>query len=237
MQILRKIIKILTHLEDLAVFLVCVAAFLIGFYGLYDSYLVYRQANDDSILKYKPGYEGETPDKEIEDNMVAWLTIDGTGIDYPVMQGEDNHEYLNKNPYGEFSLAGSIFLDNRNQADFSDGYSLIYGHHMENGYMFGALDQFLEAYFFREHENGILLVGEKEYEITFLAVLETDATNPIIFSPDTTDPDEILELLKKSGMPVNTDALSKLNGDEKLIALSTCKYPDTIQRTVLVGVV
>lgn len=43
--------------------------------------------------------------------MVAWLTIDDTKIDYPVMQGKDNTEYLNKDPYGDYALAGSIFLD------------------------------------------------------------------------------------------------------------------------------
>ncbi|MBR1845920.1 MAG: class B sortase, partial [Oscillospiraceae bacterium] len=60
------------------------------------------------------------------------------------MQGETNGKYLNTDPYGEYSLSGSIFLDSRNAGDFSDSYSLVYGHHMADGMMFGALDAFFD---------------------------------------------------------------------------------------------
>ena len=94
----RKIIRFIDNMVDRAVFLVCLVLFLLGSYGLYDSYMVYKQATDNSILKYKPGYETDDAiNKEIEKNMVAWLTVDDTSIDYPVMQGKDNNEYLNKN--------------------------------------------------------------------------------------------------------------------------------------------
>lgn len=55
------------------------------------------------------------------------------------MQGEDNMEYLNKDPYGDYSLSGSIYMDSRNTSDMSDDYLLLYGHHMENDYMFGSI--------------------------------------------------------------------------------------------------
>ena len=112
---------------------------------IYDSYMVYQQATDNSILKYKPGYEtDDETNKKITGNMVAWLTIDDTNVDYPVMQGEDNNEYLNKDPFGDYALSGSIFLDSRNDPEFKDYYSLIYGHHMEHGMMFGAIDEYLK---------------------------------------------------------------------------------------------
>lgn len=98
---LRKLIRFLDQLEDLIVLIGCLFLFLIGLYGLYDSYLVYQDANDTSLLKNKPGYESEGAEKTIQGNMAACLTLDDTKIDYPVMQGEDNTEYLNKNPYGE----------------------------------------------------------------------------------------------------------------------------------------
>ena len=56
------------------------------------------------------------------------------------MQGETNLEYLNLDVCGNFALAGSIFLDTRNERDFSDPHSILYGHHMENSAMFGDLD-------------------------------------------------------------------------------------------------
>ena len=96
-----------------------IIALLVVFYGLYDAWYVYHKAGDDAYLQYKPS-AGESMDAEspITEDMVAWITVDGTNIDYPVMQGKTNSEYLNIDPYGEYSLSGSIFLDSRNSADF-----------------------------------------------------------------------------------------------------------------------
>lgn len=228
----KKIIRFIDNLIDKAVFLVCLILFMLGSYGLYDSYMVYQQATDNSILKYKPGYETEeATNKEIKENMVAWITIDDTGIDYPVMQGEDNNEYLNKDPFGEYSLSGSIFLDSRNDPNFGDYYSLIYGHHMEQGMMFGALDEFLNEDYFNSHRNGTITVGEKTYEIRIFAVLECEATEQSIFAP--TETDNTLNYVKQHALFLDDNALPKKN--EKLIGLSTCKYPDTVERTLIFG--
>ena len=109
-----KFIKICDNFTD-KVLLFCFLCFiLIGLYGVYDSYMVYMNANDTSILKYKPTDDVLPDDKKISDDMVAWLTMNDTTIDYPVMQGETNNDYLNKNPYGEYSLSGAIFLDSNN---------------------------------------------------------------------------------------------------------------------------
>ena len=156
----KKIIRLIDGLIDKSVLLVCIVLFLLGSYGLYDSYMVYQQATDNSILKYKPGYEtDDETDKKITGSMVAWLTIDNTNVDYPVMQGKDNNEYLNKDPFGDYSLAGSIFLDSRNNPEFDDYYSLVYGHHMEQGMMFGAIDEYLNEDYFNSHRTGSLVVG------------------------------------------------------------------------------
>lgn len=164
----RKIIRFIDNMIDKTVFLVCLVLFLLGSYGLYDSYMVYQQATDDSILKYKPGYEtDDATNKKIKENMVAWLTVDNTNIDYPVMQGKDNNEYLNKDPFGDYSLSGSIFLDSRNNPDFDDYYSLVYGHHMEQGMMFGALDDYLKEGYLDSHSSGTLTVGEKNINFVF----------------------------------------------------------------------
>lgn len=229
----RKIISFIDNMIDRAVFLVCLVLFLLGSYGLYDSYMVYKQATDNSILKYKPGYETDDAiNKEIEKNMVAWLTVDDTSIDYPVMQGKDNNEYLNKDPYGDYSLAGSIFLDSRNNRKFKDQYSLVYGHHMEQGMMFGALDDFLDEEYFNSHRSGSLIVGKKTYKIRIFAVLECEATEESIFAP--TENDNTLNYIKQHALFLDDTVLPKDN--ERLLGLSTCKYPDTVDRTLIFGV-
>lgn len=237
----KKFVNFLSRLEDMLILIICLLFFLIGLYGVYDSYLVYQSANDDSILKYKPGYESEEEaDKQIKGNMVAWLSVKNTSIDYPVMQGETNNDYLNTDPFGEYSLSGSIFLDYRNNEDFEDSYSLIYGHHMDGGYMFGALDSFMKEDYFKKHQKGSLIVDEVEYEIQFFSALEIDATNDYIFAPTTRTTTEMLEFIKSVSVLYDENVVSENISDNdteniKLIALSTCKSPNTIERTVVVG--
>ena len=266
-KILKKAVRVLDSTVDSLLLLVFLLLFLIGVYGLYDSYLVYLDANDTSILKYKPGYDsGDDETKEILDDMVAWLTLDDTNVDYPIMQGEDNNEYLNKNPYGDYALSGSIFLDSRNAPDFSDYYSLVYGHHMEHDMMFGALDKYLDEDYFYSHQTGTLFVkeikedeekeeegvekgkekegeekgGDKSekveysisYKIRLFAVIESEGTQEAIFAPTECD-DETLDYVKEHA--VYLDDTFEVGDDVKLIALSTCKYPDTADRTIVFG--
>ena len=62
--------------------------------------------------------------------VVAWLTLEDTGVDYPVTQGKNNQKYINTSALGEFSLSGAIFADARNAPDFSDTLTILYGHNM-----------------------------------------------------------------------------------------------------------
>ena len=217
----------------MTVFLVCMCFFLIGLYSLYDSYMVYSDANDTSILKYKPEYDdGNVDYRDILDSMVAWVSVNGTTIDYPIMQGKDNAEFLNKDPMGNYSLSGSIFLDSRNDSKFTDTYSLVYGHHMEHGAMFGALDDYLDKKFFKTHRKGELIVGEKVYDIWFFAVVECPAEEDAVFAP--TENEDTLPFIEKNHLYLDKKSMPK--DGERYIGLSTCKYPDTTDRTIIFGV-
>lgn len=229
-RILKKVVHLLDRLEDMVGLLVCLVLFLIGLYATVDSWLVYHHANDDSLLRFKPGYEREAADQPIQGNMVAWLTVDDTMIDYPVMQGETNEEYLNKDPYGNYSMSGSIFLDSRNTADFTDAYSLIYGHHMEGDYMFGSLHHFLEQDYLDTHPSGELIVGDVTYEIMFFAALEAPATQELIFNPTEYPVEDILKYVKEHAQSYEDDPKKGT-----VVALSTCKYPDSANRVLLFG--
>ena len=117
---LRKSIIVAHKSINTIVVIVSLLLFLICLYAMIDAVMVYNGANDSGIMKYKPASGNTEELRELSDEAVAWLTVDSTRIDYPVMQGKTNAEYLNKDPYGEFSLSGSIFLDNRNDKTFSD---------------------------------------------------------------------------------------------------------------------
>ena len=90
-------------------------------------------------------------------DIVAWIYIEGTKINYPIVQGEDNSYYLKHLFSGEWNGSGCIFLDSRNDASFADRHSIIYGHHMKNGTMFTDLDKYKKQDFFDEHPVALLI--------------------------------------------------------------------------------
>lgn len=234
MKRLKQLVRILDATEDAICFLACIVIFLIGLYALIDSYLVYRHANDTSLLRYKPGYEDtDKSTRKITGKMAAWLTIDGTNIDYPVMQGKDNEEYLNKDPYGDYSLSGSLFLDSRNQADFTDGYSLIYGHHMEGNHMFGSLHKYLKKRYFKKHQTGTLIVGDTTYDLQIFAVMNAKATQDILFSPTEYSKEEVIRYIRTHAGYIRKGSVSATQEDTRIVALSTCKYPDSVYRVIV----
>ena len=235
---MKKLEFAFNRLEDvlnLALRIVGILLILGGGYAVYDNWMIYYEVRDDSVLNFRPGYESTTPDdgRRLTEDFVAWLTLDGTEIDYPVMQGEDNNEYLNKNPFGEYSVGGSIFLDSTNDSDFKDFYSLVYGHHMEQGAMFGALDDFRNEEYFNSHRTGSLTVNDVKYPLRTFAVLDTDATLDDLFVPQEGQTKALPYALKYAFI---LDKEAKPKGDERMVALSTCKYPATADRTVVLAV-
>lgn len=226
-----KVINYIDRATDSLLLLFFLLLFLIGGYTMYDTVLVYNLADGDEFRSFRPAVVDEEHGWDmsaLSEDVVAWLTVDDTNIDYPVLQGSDNTEYLNKDPFGKYSLSGSIFLDARNARDFSDSYSLIYGHHMEFGKMFGALDKFLDDDYFDTHRTGTLTVSNKVYSVKFFACLEADASVDEIF--DSTEAKVALKYVKE-----HAPILREPEGD-KLIALSTCKFPQTTERIVVFGV-
>lgn len=192
---------------------------LVSGYCLYDSFYVYTHTLDATeIAKYKPtGNASDTESSPITEEMVGWVTLDGTDIDYPIMQGEDNSVFLNKDPYGRFSLSGSIFMDSRNNPAFNDEYTIIYGHHMAYGKMFGALDSYLDEHYARSHATGMLLIGNdgaERRELAVFAVAQASAKERTLFQPGPAE--KVMRFLAAN------DALILYKPTGRIIALTTC---------------
>lgn len=96
------------------------------------------------------------------DDQVAWIRIFGTHIDYPVMQANDNKWFLNHDHLNREATNGSIFLDCRNDRNFLDDISVIYGHRMNGDLMFSDIAKYDNSEFFREHESGELILRNGE---------------------------------------------------------------------------
>lgn len=131
------------------------------------------------LLQYKPAAPAaDNPTlaglQTVNPDVCGWLTVDGTGIDYPVVQGATNMDYVNRDVYGDFSLSGAIFLDSRCAADLTDPYTVIYGHHMDNSAMFGDVARFAEADYFAAHPAGSISLPDAAYTIELFACVVTD---------------------------------------------------------------
>ena len=234
-------------LVNLLLFLFLGTAGLYAGFALWDNNRIYTAAMDvqADMIRYKPTPEenGGASFREllgINPDICGWVTLEGTKIDYPVLQGSSNLTYINTDVYGNFALAGSIFLDTRNRRDFSDVYSLLYGHHMENSGMFGDLDLYKTDQFFETHATGTLLLPEGDYELEIFACLLTDAGEEHIFDPERwqADIEAPLSFVENRAMHLREETLDSLRQSEhpKILALSTCASEFTDARTVVLAV-
>jgi hypothetical protein len=94
------------------------------------------------------------------DGQVAWIEIEGTNIDYPVMQATNNTWYLGHDYLGRDNIMGAIFLDYRNDSDFSDNVVVLYGHRTSGRLMFSDVAKYSDPEFFASHLDGWLLLRD-----------------------------------------------------------------------------
>lgn len=178
---------------------------------------------------------------DINSDYKGWLTIYGTQISEPVVQGETNETYLRTNINKEHAEAGTLFLDETTDLS-QDGNLIIYGHKMNDGTMFGTLDKFEDEEFF--DNNGTVCweseKGKEYYQIFALLVLPGYSTAPDFI--DLQAWNNVLDEEQTADM-LNTiaDRASIFRGEsfnlekDKYIFLVTCDYSINNGRLVLVG--
>lgn len=212
-----------------------------GVYSLWDTYKIYANSfADEELLKFRPTDDGEDNPtlkdlKKLNPNVKAWIQVPKTNIDYPVVQGQDDMEYINKNVYGEFELSGAIFLSCLNKDDFSDPYNLVYGHNMKNGGMFADVADFTNKEYFETHQKGKLYLTDATRKIRFFACMKVTAADAKIYHPDGYRKENLKDLLDY--IQANAVQYRDVNvaDENSLIALSTCSEAETNGRVVLIG--
>lgn len=210
---------------------------LYGAYSLWETHSLYTNAFvSDELLAYKPPVQQEakptlTALQEKNPDVCGWLTIDDTHIDYPFVQGKDDLEYLNLDVFREFAFSGSIFLSEKNSRSCDESLVIVYGHHMENGAMFGDVLRFTEADYFESHQSGWLQLPERTDYIRIFACVKADASDPVIYR-GVGDETMRQEYIRTKAVQYRDIGLQP--GD-RLIALSTCATADTNGRVLLFG--
>lgn len=101
--------------------------------------------------------------QEINPDVIGWIYIPDTKINYPLLHAEDNDTYLQTTWEGKYNAAGSIFLETECSSDLKDFNTIIYGHNMRNGTMFAALKQYSDYNFYEAHPYVYIVTNEAIY--------------------------------------------------------------------------
>ena len=235
---LSLIVKIINSVLNNTILIIILTLLMFAGYALWDSDQLYQAADKYNYEVYKPVVADEGKSfqelQAMNSEVIAWLTVYGTNIDYPVTQGRDNMKYVNTNAEGEYSMSGAIFLDYQNKSDFSDFNSILYGHHMEKKAMFGDIGAFEDKDMFDTHKYGNLYVNGRDYGIEFFSFVHTDAYDAFFFMPAIIEEERapyLNELILRSTHRRNIG----LTTSDRIVLLSTCSTISTNGRDILIG--
>ena len=171
---------------------------------------------------------------DINPDTVAWITLPGTVIDYPVVQGEDESYYLRHLFTGKRGASGCIFMDIANAQDFSDRNTVLYGHHMKNGSTFAGLEKFGEQPYYDAHKSMALFTPSGDRTVEWFAGYGTTSDRvPTAFESDQAFLDFAAAAAENSDFASDVQVLPA----DRLLTLSTCTYFMYDARYLLIGVI
>lgn len=204
--------------------------------------------------------------KKANEDIIAWIYVPGTHINYPILKGKDNDYYLHRLPDKSYAAAGSLFMDFRCSSDFSDPVSIVYGHNMKNGTMFRDLEKYKSQEFYDEHPVYWLFTENRNYRVDIFAGYVTDIGDPVFdmgMQEDSANPfreiksgenfeengsstgekeesadrnDRRKEILGSAYVKSTFGSEIKVRDEECILVLSTCSYEFDNARYVLLGV-
>ena len=169
----------------------------------------------------------------------AWLEIPGTGISQPILQSSiDDEYYLTHNAAKEEAEDGAIYTEKVNGKDFSSPNTVLYGHHMKDGSMFGCLDKYLDRDYFEKYNEVFLFTPEEKRTYHIIAAYEHPAEH-ILTSYDFSTTEGINDYLRQ--IPDFVADSGGVIQDETeitppLLTLSTCTRNDKQKRCLVQGI-
>ena len=237
----RKVVMALVIALCVIVFTVSAVLLVIHFFPVKNDIIVppsVDTSSEEVILPENPINFAEQ--QAINEEICAWISVPGANVNYPILQSnvtEENY-YLNHDVNKKSSAKGAIYIQRNNTWNFSDPNTVVYGHNMRNGTMFGSLKKFRKADFF--NENRYIYVYTPGHILTYeiySAFVYDD--RHILNSFDFSSKEEYAEFLSATlspkSMTRNVREGIEVDTNDRIITLSTCTGVKT-QRYLVVGV-
>ena len=226
--------------------IVAIAVFCYAAFNLYHIYTEYKKGTDeynqieemavterdaDSAEVAGPNAQLKPPIevdfdklKSVNEDVVGWIYVDALpDISYPIVKGKDNQTYLHQTYEKNYNFAGTIFVDYENSGDFSDCNTLVYGHNMKNGSMFGHLKKFREDdKLYKQDKYFWILTPERNYRYEIISAYTTGVNSDTytLFKGPGEEFEKYLETIKGYS-EIQTDD-TDLTIKDRIVTLSTC---------------
>lgn len=172
--------------------------------------------------------------KKVNPDIIAWIQIPALDISYPVVQGNDNYYYLHHMFDGQANKNGSVFVDYHNQPDFTDSNTIIYGHNMKNGSMFGTLDRYQDQNLCQQYPYFYIYVpgAVLEYQIISCYAGRNGSAGYTYSFPEPEDFQKFVDtVLSYSGYDMGVAVADT----DHIVTLSTCVNTDRNYRYLVHG--
>lgn len=159
--------------------------------------------------------------RQINPDVLGWIYIPDTVISYPLMQTSDRDTYLHTAWDGKYNSGGSIFLEQKNNRDLSDFNTILYGHHMTDGSMFGSLKHFKDPSFAESHPYIYLCTADQvcRYRVFSVYDAPVDSDTYRLYFPDTETKERALRHFITSSL---LDLPADMTAEDRFLTLSTC---------------
>ena len=172
--------------------------------------------------------------KAINGNAVAWLYSPDTAIDYPVMKAGDYSYYLDRLPDGRKNVNGSLFIDYNNASDFSGALTVIYGHNMKSGKMFGSLPGYKSQSYYNQHPFMYLYTERKSYRLDLVygcSIKEGQWRERAFMYAE-----NVASLMAYAANYTTFNSSVSYKSGDRVVALSTCTFEFNDARYIVLGV-
>lgn len=170
--------------------------------------------------------------QQVNEDIAGWLRIRALDISYPVVQGEDNDYYLHRTFEKEDNFAGCLFVNCDNDRDFTDQNTIIYGHNMKNGSMFGKLKQFREEETYNKSKYFWMFTPDLIFQYRIFSAMVVNKTG-LAYQTFYSDED-FNEWINKAfeGSEVENSGI-QVTSDDHVVTLSTCTGDDSTRFVVM----